>query len=157
MAEGPESSAYRRSLTLGFVAAAVLGLSLRATALLALAGAGFGLLAHAWWSAWRRSRALDVRRSVHPSAFEDDLVTVDLVLENRSRRTAVMVEIRDGFGASLSDRPTMLEPGPVGGHRRRRLAYRSGCSRSWGIYVVGPLVIRTSDPLGLYHRRRPVA
>jgi uncharacterized protein (DUF58 family) len=155
--ESPESPRYRRCLIGGLTAAVVLGLTLRASALVALGAAGFGLLLHGWWDARRRLASLDVRRSLFPSAFEGDVVGVDLVLENRGRPPAFLVEIADNFAASLSDRPTMLEPGPLGGRRRRRLAYRSGCSRSWGVHVIGPLVLRASEPLGLYHRRRPVA
>jgi uncharacterized protein (DUF58 family) len=93
-------------------------------------------------------------RELYPSAFEDDEVPVSLALENRSRRTSWLVEIGDSFGPAVADRQALLEPGPLHGARRRRLTYRTVCSRPWGIHAVGPLRLGTSDPFGLFHAER---
>lgn len=108
--------------------------------------------------AWRESRrglaGLTVARELYPSAFEDDEVAVSLALENHSRRTAWLLEIGDSFGPAVAERQALLEPGPLHGARRRRLTYRTQCSRAWGIHAVGPMRLATSDPFGLFHAER---
>ncbi|HEY2945747.1 MAG TPA: DUF58 domain-containing protein [Vicinamibacteria bacterium] len=147
---------YRRFLyaALGFTG--LLGAALRVEALMALAAAGFALLFIAWGEARRGLGGLRLARELYPSAFEDDAVPVSLVLDNRSRRTSWLVEIRDSFGPAVADRQALLEPGPLRGARRRRLVYRTACSRPWGIYAVGPLTLAASDPFGLFHAERRV-
>jgi uncharacterized protein (DUF58 family) len=148
------TAAYRRFLYAALGFAGLLGTALHVEALTALALGGFALL----FLAWRQSRGglarLAVVREVYPSAFEDDAVPVSLALDNRSRRTAWLVEIRDSFGPAVADRQALLEPGPLPGARRRRLVYRTACSRPWGVYTVGPLTLSTSDPFGLFHSER---
>ena len=139
---------------LGF--AGLLGFVLHVEALSALAVAGFALLFLAWRQARGGLAGLAVARDVYPSAFEDDAVPVSLSLDNRSRRTSWLVEIGDSFGPAVADRHALLEPGPLGAARRRRLVYRTACSRPWGIYTMGPLTLSTSDPFGLFHAERRV-
>jgi len=147
---------YRRFLYAALGFAALLGAALGVEALMALAVGGFALLFVSWGQARRGRAGLRVAREVYPSAFEDDAVPVSLVLDNRSRRTSWLVEIRDSFGPAVADRQALLEPGPLRGARRRRLVYRTACSRPWGIYAVGPLTLAASDPFGLFHAERSV-
>jgi uncharacterized protein (DUF58 family) len=148
------TAAYRRFLyaALGFVG--LLGITLRVEALAALALGGFALLVAAWREARSSLAGLNVSRDVYPSAFEDDSVAVSLALENRAPRTAWLVEIGDSFGPAVADRQALLEPGPLRAARRRRLTYRTTCSRPWGIHTVGPLTLAASDPFGLFHAER---
>ena len=150
------TAAYRRFLYAALGFAGLLGFALRVEALAALALGGFVLLLIAWRQARGGLARLAVAREVYPSAFEDDAVPVSLVLDNRSRRTAWLVEIRDSFGPAVADRQALLEPGPLRAARRRRLVYRTACSRPWGVYTVGPLTLSTSDPFGLFHAERGV-
>jgi uncharacterized protein (DUF58 family) len=69
----------------------------------------------------------------------------------------LFVEVLDDFGAALADRQALLEPGPLPGGRRRRLRYRTICSRRWGIYAVGPLRLTAGDPFGLFRAVLPLA
>src|SRR5437899_11038367 len=114
------TSTYRRFLyaALGFIA--LLGVALRVEALAALALGGFAWLFVAWRQARSQLAGLAVARDLYPSAFEDDTVAVSLALDNRSRRPAWLVEIGDCFGPAVADRQALLEPGPLGGERRRR-------------------------------------
>ncbi|PYQ15739.1 MAG: hypothetical protein DMF80_08020 [Acidobacteria bacterium] len=148
------TSTYRRFLyaSLGFVG--LLGVALRVEALAGLALGGFALLLVAWRQARAQLDGLTVARELYPSAFEDDTVAVSLALDNRSRRPAWLVEIGDCFGPAVADRQAMLEPGPLRGSRRRRLTYRTTCSRPWGIHAVGPLTLAASDAFGLFHAER---
>jgi uncharacterized protein (DUF58 family) len=130
-----------------------LGLAQGLPALVALALALLLLAARSYLRGRRRLRRLHVRRELEASAFEDDEVRVQLVLENHGREPVSLVEVVDAFGPALADRQVLLDPGPLLGGRRRRLAYRTTCSRLWGVYLVGPLTVRLSDPLGLFPLR----
>jgi uncharacterized protein (DUF58 family) len=127
-----------------------LALAFRSSGLLVMAAAWTLVLLVARGDARRALQGLTVRREVYPSAFEGDAVSVSLVLENRSGHGAYLVEIDDAFGPSVADRQRALEPGTLAHARRRRLRYQTICSRPWGIYAVGPLALRTTDPLGLF-------
>lgn len=150
----PVGLLQRRFLLFVLPVAGLAGLASGATALVGLAAAGLTLLVLARLAAYRRLLGLRASREVFPSAFEDDPVRVRLALENRSRRDAWLVELVDSFGPSLSDRQALVFGGPLPPHRRRTLGYRALCSRSWGEYRVGPLVLATGDPLGLFRASR---
>lgn len=126
----------------------LLGLALRVPAIAALGAAWILLLVVASRAARRRLRGLSVRRELYPSAFEGDMVDVDLVLA--SERPARMVELADAFGPALVMEQRLLEPGPAGPELARRLSYTAHCSRQWGIYPVGPVRLYASDPCGLF-------
>ncbi len=104
----------------------------------------------------RALTGLTARRDVYPNAFEGDVASVDITLENRSGRRAVLIEVGDSFGPGHADRQSLLEPGPLPGRRRRRLRYRTACSRDWGLYPLGPLTLSGSDPAGLFRVTLPL-
>jgi uncharacterized protein (DUF58 family) len=132
----------------------VLGLVLRAPSFVAFALALLLLVSLARVTARRRLARLDGRRSLGTGAFEGEEVRVEIALENRGRAPVSLVEVVDAFGAALADRKALLDPGPLPPGRRHRLAYRTQCSRLWGVYTVGPLGVSVSDPLGLFSPRR---
>jgi uncharacterized protein (DUF58 family) len=132
----------------------LLGPALGASALTAMALAGIALLLAARTAAARRLGRLRVRRSTDGSAFEDEETRVEVLLENHGRAPIPLVEVTDTFGPALSERQALLEAGPLGGGRRRRLSYRTVCSRLWGVHLIGPLTVSVSDPLGLFSPRR---
>ena len=105
-------------------------------------------------AAGRRLARLGGRRSLGAGAFEGEEVRVEIALENRGRAPVALVEVVDSFGAALADRKALLDPGPLRPGRRHRLAYRTVCSRLWGVYTVGPLSVSVSDSLGLFSPRR---
>jgi uncharacterized protein (DUF58 family) len=145
---------HRAFLIGAVVLAGVVGFGLRVTALAAFAAGGLWLLLSAFSLSRIARRGLGVRRELDASAFEDDPVAVAVVLANRGRRAVHLVEITDAFGPGLAARQRLLEPGPLGGRRQRRLTYRTSCSRKWGLYGVGPLVLRVADPTGLFPAAR---
>ena len=145
-------------LNRGFLVAAaglslVLGLALRVSSLVAFALALLLLVVLARATARRRLARLAARRSLGASGFEGEEVRVEIALENRGRTPVRFVEVLDSFGAALADRKALLDPGPLRPGRRHRLAYRTQCSRLWGVYTVGPLALSVSDPLGLFFPR----
>jgi uncharacterized protein (DUF58 family) len=149
-------AAQRRLLLLFLPVVAMVGAATGTTALVALAIAGLVLVAAAFPLSRRALLGLHVHRSLYSSCHEDDAVRVELSLENRSLRAASLVEIADSFTASLADRHVLLDPGPLASRHRRVLAYRALCSRSFGEYRVGPLMLAASDPLGLFRASRLV-
>ncbi len=151
MLEGARTTLYRTFLLIALPPVALLGMAFKISALVALAVACFAMLVIAWVAARRRLRGVGVARELYPSAFEDDAVIVDLVIENRSFASAHLLEIADHFGPGMADRQALIEPGPLGARRRRRIGYQGFCSRRWGIYSVGPLELTTADAMGLFH------
>jgi uncharacterized protein (DUF58 family) len=132
----------------------VLGVVLGASALLFLALGLLALVVLAFFAARRRLSGLRTRREMEGSAFEGEAVRVVVAIENHGRRAASFVEVVDSFGPAHADRQVLLDPGPLAAGSRRRLSYRTACSRLWGVYVVGPLSLSVSDPLGLFAPRR---
>jgi uncharacterized protein (DUF58 family) len=132
----------------------VLGVAFQAPTLLAFAGAVLLVLVLAGGEARRRLARLHGLRRLTTSAFEGEEVRVEIALENRGSRSVSLVEIVDSFGAALAERKALLDPGPLRPGRRHRLAYRTHCTRLWGVYTVGPLSIGVSDALGLFSPRR---
>ena len=156
MRTSPSSSPYRPLLAGAALAAGLLALAARSSALLAVAlGLSF-FVVQAWWLARRGLAGVGVRRRAPASAFEDDMVAVDLLVENRSRHDARLVLITDSFGPGLADAQVVLEAGPLPPDRQRRLQYHTFCSRQWGTYTLGPLWVGGWDPMGLHHARRKV-
>lgn len=131
-----------------------IGAALRSAPLVAFALALLLLLTTSRIRARRRLARLDARRSLTPSAFEDEEVRVEVALENRGRMPLFLVEVLDTFGAALAEGKALLDPGPLAPGRRHRLVYRTACSRLWGVYTVGPLAVSAADPLGLFTARR---
>lgn len=150
--EPSRSTLYRTFLLTSIVIFSLLGLFLQMPGFLILAAAWALLLAAAGLVARRPIRGLSARREVYPSAFEGDEVPVELVLD--SAAPARMVEVVDSFGPAIALEQRMLEPGPVSRETPRRLRYSAFCSRQWGIHALGPVQVRSGDPLGLYHVRQ---
>jgi len=151
-----EASPWRRFLNAVAALAALLGVASGAGALVGFAVGWAVLLALAWVAARRGLRGVEVERRLPASAFENDLLTVDLALENHGEAAARFVVASDVFGAGLADRQSVLEPGPLPGLHRRLLSYRAFVARQWGVYTVGPLSVGAFDPLGLFFARREV-
>jgi uncharacterized protein (DUF58 family) len=151
-----ETSPWRGFLNAIAALAALLGVASGAFALVGFAAGWAALLALSWLAARRALRGVDVARRLPGSAFENDLLTVDLALENHADTPARFLVAGDVFGAGLADRQYVLEPGPLPPLHRRLLSYRAFVARQWGLYTVGPLSIGAFDPLGLFFARREV-
>ncbi len=144
-----ERSPWRGFLTAIAVLAGLLGFASGSPALVGFAFGWALILAVAVFASRLGLVGLVARRGIGSNAFEGDLLTVDLVLENHGRRAARFVVAIDAFGAGLADRQSVLEPGPLPSLHRRVLSYRAFVARQWGLYTVGPLSLVAWDPLGL--------
>lgn len=147
--EPSRSTLYRTFLLTALVVLALLAAALRLPAFLALAAAWTAILVAAWFGARRPLEGITARRELYPSAFENDEVPVEIVVEGP--RSARMFEVVDSFGPSIAVEQRMLEPGPLEPGLQRRLKYVAYCSRHWGIHPVGPLQVGSSDAAGLFH------
>jgi uncharacterized protein (DUF58 family) len=153
--EPARSTLWRTYVLLYSSIALLFGLGVGVGAVSALGAAGLSLCLLAWASSRRRLRGLRARRRLYPSAFEEDAVEVDVVLE--SDRPARLVEVADAFGPAMALEQRLLEPGPVAPGRARQLTYQAFCSRQWGVHTVGPLQLVTADAAGLFHAWRRFA
>ncbi|HSD66904.1 MAG TPA: DUF58 domain-containing protein [Vicinamibacteria bacterium] len=150
------ASPWRGFLTAIAALAGLLGFASGSAALLGFAAGWFVVLGLAWLVARRGLGGLAIERRLPASAFEGDLITVDIALENHGGGTARFVLAEDQFGAGLAGRQSVLDPGPLPPLHRRILSYRTFVARQWGLYTVGPLSIGHFDPLGLFLARRSV-
>jgi uncharacterized protein (DUF58 family) len=148
------ASPYRGFLLATASLSALLALPSHSTPLLGFALAWIALLAVSFLLARRGLDRLEVRRNAPASAFEGDLVTVDLVLENHGHRPIQFVEVRDTFGAGFGGHQGVLESGPLPGGHERTLSYQAFVAQQWGVYTVGPPAVGAWDPLGLWHASR---
>ncbi|MEM7164147.1 MAG: DUF58 domain-containing protein [Planctomycetota bacterium] len=100
------------------------------------------------------ARQLAVTRIVRATAFEDEAVTVELLLENRSRLPVFFPRITEIFVPEAHEQKELvltdrLMPGEtVRGH------YRGYCILPRGVYSYGPTMLRISDPFGWFEVRR---
>ncbi len=109
-----------------------------------------GLLVVAFfWSRFALSGLSITRRTLTDRAHVGDLLIEQVELENRSRLAKLWVEVTDHStlpGHRLS-RVVSLGPGATVGWRAK-----TWCTRR-GRFRLGPLVLRASDPFGLFERR----
>ena len=151
-----EQSPWRGFLTAIAVLAGLMGFASGTPALVGFAFGWAFLVLLGMLSARLRLDGLAAERRIGPNAFEGDLLTVDLNLENHGTRAGTFIVASDTFGAGLADRQSVLEPGPLPPVHRRVLSYRAFVARQWGLYTVGPLSIGGWDPLGLVYAVREV-
>lgn len=151
-----ERSPWLGFLTTAAVVAVALGLASGSVALVAFGAGWAAIVALSFLAARSGLAGLQVERRLPASAFEGDLLTVDLRLENHGHGPARFALVEDVFGAGLADRQAVLEPGPLPEQHRRVLSYRAFVARQWGLYTVGPLSVGRHDPLGLFLARREV-
>ncbi|MGD8895463.1 MAG: DUF58 domain-containing protein [Acidobacteriota bacterium] len=149
-------SPWRGFLTAVAVLAGLLGFASGAPALVGFAFGWALLMALGVFASRFGLVGLVGQRRIGPNAFEGDLLTVDVVLENYGRRAARFVVASDTFGAGLADRQSVLEAGPLPSMHRRVLSYRAFVARQWGLYTVGPLSLGAWDPLGLVYASREI-
>jgi uncharacterized protein (DUF58 family) len=151
-----EHSPWRGLLTAVALLAGLLGFAAGSPALIGFSLGWALLLALALLASRLGLAGLEGRRSIGASAFEGDLITVDIVLENYGRGAGRFLVASDTFGAGLSDRQSVLEPGPLPSLHRRVLSYRAFVAGQWGLYTVGPLSLGSWDPLGLVYASREI-
>lgn len=156
MIDEPRTSAYRAALVGSVPALGLLAALFQAPQLAALAIAWLAVLLHARFAAGRRVARLDVARRASHGAHEDEDVNVTLELANDSSRSVELVEVTDYFGAALASGQRVVEQGPLPARSAVELSYAVQCSRTWGVYQLGPIVVGAAEPLGLFNAEKTV-
>ena len=108
-----EASPWRGFLTATAAIAGLLGFGSGSVALVAFAAGWALVLGLAWLAAHRGLSGLEVHRRLPPSAFEGDLITVDVALENHGGEAARFVLAEDQFGGGAdrsAERPRARPP-----------------------------------------------
>lgn len=93
--------------------------------------------------------AIQVRRVHYPRTFEGQQVTVDLEVTSLSRSAGYLVELVDSFPPSSNYHVRQLATHLPGQHQLH-FRYREVCSRRRGLYLIGPVEVRSRDALGLF-------
>ncbi len=149
MVEPSRTSLYRGFL-LGLVAASAVLWTLSGSHGFAwMAVTAAFLLIQADFLARRAMKGLRATRRMTPSAFEEDSVEIELIVENHGVGRVPFVEIVDSFGPDMSKRRILSLPDPLRPGAAVSAHYRGSCLRGWGIHDVGPLEFSTADPMGI--------
>jgi uncharacterized protein (DUF58 family) len=115
--------------------------------LLALAAAGVSLVAGAVAFVHLRRVAVDARRLFHPGhVVAGGTVQVEIVVRNRSRRRAPLLIVHDRC-PGLCESPSFALA-PLASAHQAHARYRLSVAER-GTHLVGPLVLRRSDPFGV--------
>jgi uncharacterized protein (DUF58 family) len=92
---------------------------------------------------------IHVERQHHPRVFEGEKVPVALHLRRGGGLTIQMIELRDQFMASIESDQRQLVPVLTDGWEVV-IHYEHTADRHRGLYTLGPLLVRASDPLGVF-------
>jgi uncharacterized protein (DUF58 family) len=107
--------------------------------------AGAWILAALWVRSLQRN--LSIERSIHLAwATVGDSLHEQLKVINKSRLPAIWVEIIDASATLASPLRLVMDVAPRASRRR----YPSHIFRQRGLYTLGPTLLRTGDPLGIY-------
>lgn len=116
---------------------------------------GLAILSVPVLSLRRASRVLQmirVTRKHHPRAFEEQVVPVELRLANISGDPCSMLVVEDEFPPSSAHRLGMLVPETLAVGGAIQLSFAPTCTHKRGLYMLGPVRIKASDPLGWFTR-----
>lgn len=122
--------------------------------LTAWAAAQMALIIGLWWLGWYQVRRIDVRRRIAPGAFEDEVVTGELLVANRGLLPLFLLEVGDRFLPAEYSYKRLLASAPIERGRIVSLTYQAHCFKRRGRYEIGPVMVRLTDPLGLFEHRR---
>ena len=99
---------------------------------------------------------VQIRRTHHPRVFEGERVPVTLRIHRGAGLPVHMVELRDQFTASLDhSRKNLVPVLSTGWEVALHAEYKA--DRHRGLYVLGPVLLRAGDPLGVFFEEREVA
>lgn len=103
---------------------------------------------------WRSMQPLKVRRVLPRAAFENDEISVEIELENRSRFSLFFPEVFDRFAPEYHATRRVSFPGRVAPGETVTGRYRGKCLLPRGIYRLSSLTVVISDPFGWIQMRR---
>jgi len=114
------------------------------------------ILVFSWHAAHNFFRDFKAERIHYDRTFENEELRVQLNLNNRSDIPIYMLEIVDMFPAGDLFWIRTLVPDKLDSEDTIELEYRVVCTRRRGVYVIGPLILKCCDPLGIHERTHEV-
>ncbi len=132
------------------------GAILRQPALLSMGTAFLVAPLMGWLRASRLLTSLRVERIHHPRAFEEQVLPVHLRVRSVSGDPATLVAIEDDFPPGASYRLRLLLPQAILAGRTIDIEFTPQCVHKRGLYVLGPVRLTGSDPLGFFRREQVV-
>lgn len=112
-----------------------------------------GLVVISGHSAHNFFRDFMARRIHYKRTFENDELRVKLQLSAGAAIPLYMLEIEDTFPAGDVFSVKSLIPRRLDSRSTTELEYVTVCTRKRGVYVLGPLKLNCSDPLGIHKRK----
>lgn len=100
-----------------------------------------------WWSK-RGIRHIEISRKVDPYAFWGEKITVSLQIDNQSLLPILWVEMHESIPVNLRAGRSVKKVFSLGSHHGETITYQLNASKR-GYYALGPLQMRSGDPLGL--------
>lgn len=130
-----------------------MGYALGNRLLICLGCALLGLVIISGHSAHNFFRDFSARRIHYKRTFENAELRVKLQLTAGTTIPLYMLEIQDIFPAGDVFTVKSLIPRPIDSRTTMELEYVTVCTRKRGVYVLGPLKLICSDPLGIHKRK----
>jgi uncharacterized protein (DUF58 family) len=90
-----------------------------------------------------------VTRVHYPRSFEGSQVEIQLNVQNRGAKQAYLLEITDSFPPGSNYHIKQMAT-HLPSENQMAFRYHETCSRRRGLYMLGPISLRVSDPLGLF-------
>lgn len=117
-----------------------------------ISGIGLALLAIAAILPERMLRDLQIQRCPMHPVSAGDVLTVEVLIENRSKHSKTLLQVQDQLPHVLGQ-PAVTSIEAIAAHASHRWIYTQPTSRR-GIYRWQTLYLRTAAPLGLFWCRR---
>ncbi len=134
-----------------------LGVYLQISFYLVLAGSVLALLVLSHLYARRTLAQSRCARKVYHGAFEGEDVRVNVEVSNHGALPVFLPEIGDTFTPDKHTSKEVLAPVRLDHGKVCRRTYFAICFRRRGVYKLGPMRVRTSDPLGMFDMEKEVA
>ena len=112
------------------------------------------LLLFSWHAAHNFFRDFRGDRLHYPRTFENEQLRVKVRLEPGTSIPLYMLETVDTFPAGDSFWIKSLIPHKMNADTPIEQEYQVRCTRRRGVYILGPLKIRGSDPVGIFSREK---
>jgi len=117
---------------------------------------GFGmlwLLFFTWHAAHNFFRDFSAQRHHYKRTFENQELRIRILLQTESRIPLYMLEVIDIFPAGDMYRIKTLVSDRLDNRSAVELEYFTICTRRRGVYVLGPIRLVCSDPLGIHKKK----
>ncbi len=97
---------------------------------------------------------LQVARNIEETAFEDEMLDVGLVIENKRALPNFLFEVVDNFSCGPPDEPRpsifILK---LAGFEKLKVSYIGKCYKR-GLWRIGPLTVNSQDSLGFFRMKK---